>query len=400
MADTPYVIVGGGLAAASAIDGIREVDPVGPVTLVTAERELPYHRPPLSKGFLAGKEGVDSVRVHEAAWYREQKVRVRLGVTARSVHIARQSVTLENGERIGYEKLLIATGSSARRLAVPGADLEGIRYLRTLADSYALRQALRPGTRAVMVGGGFIGMEVAATARHLGAQVTLLESGPVLYRAFGAPELSQLFRHILEAQGVTVRTGAKVIRFLAASGRLAGVVLDGGEQIPCDVAVVGVGSEPNAQWLAASGFSIDRGALIVNVRLETPAKNVWAAGDVTRFPDPVTKQPRRLEHWGNALAQGKQAGRNMAGANEPFTHTAAFFTDLFDITTNVVGDTDNPDQVTVRGTMDDAHPHITALFQRGGKLTGAVMVNLNSVDRSADFDLLERSVREGKLLES
>jgi len=399
MADLQYVIVGGGLAAASAIEGIRELDPAGPITLVTAERELPYHRPPLSKAFLAGREAVESVRVHDAAWYRDQKVRVRLGQVAKSVHMGRQSVAMEAGGRVNYDRLLIATGSSPRRLHVPGNDLNGVLYLRTLQDCYALKRAITSGTRVVVVGGGFIGMEVAATTRHLGAQVTVLEMGPTLYRAFASPELSAYFHKLMESQGITVVTSARVARFLGNGDRVATVVTEDGRQLPADVVVVGVGAEPNSGWLAASGFQIDRDALIVNVRLETPGKYIWAAGDVTRFPDPITKQPRRLEHWGNALAQGKQAGRNMAGANEPFTAQAAFFSDLFDITVNVLGDTDQPDKVEVRGSTDISAPHFTALYARGPKLFGAVMVNLNTVDRSAEFDGLQKHIAAGTMPE-
>ena len=397
MADTQYVIVGGGLAAASAVEGIREIDRTGPITIITAERELPYHRPPLSKTFLQGKDAVEAVRVHDAAWYRDQHVRVRLGQTGKSVHIGRQGVTLNTGERVSYDRLLIATGSSPRHINAPGADTKGVMYLRTLDDCYALRRVLQQGVRFVVVGGGFVGMEVAASARHLGAQVTVLEMGPVVYRAFASPEISTFFLDVLKSQGVEVRTNKRVARFTNANGHLSGVQTEDGQQLPADIALVGVGAEPNTGWLATSGFQIDRGGLIVNLRLETAGKNVWAAGDIARFPDPVTKQPRRLEHWGNALAQGKQAGRNMAGANESYTSQAAFFSDMFDITLNVLGDTDAPDSVMIRGSRDVATPSFTALYTRGGRLMGAVMVNVSSDDRSAEFDALQKHIAAGTI---
>lgn len=396
MAATQYVLVGGGLAAASAVEGIRELDQTGPITIVTSERELPYHRPPLSKTYLAGKEPVESVRVHDAAWYRDQKARVRLGQTAKSIHLAKQSLTLENAERIPYDKLLIATGSSARKIAVPGADLAGIMYLRTLQDSSALKRALTPGTRLVVVGGGFIGMEAAATARQHGATVTVLEMGPVVYRAFASPEISTFFQKVLSGQGVSVKTNKRVERFLGAGGKLTAIQTEDGEQVPADIALVGVGAEPNTGWLATSGFSIERGAVIVNVRLETPGKSVWAAGDIARFVDPVSRQPRRLEHWDNAQAQGKQAGRNMAGANEPYTHQSAFFSDMFDITINVFGDTEAPEKVEIEGSMEPAAPHFTAYYLRGPRLIGAATVNFNTVDRSAEFDALQKAILAGK----
>ena len=399
MAAAQYLIVGGGLAAASAIEGIRELDQEGPITLLAAERDLPYHRPPLSKSFLAGKDRVEAVRIHEAAWYPKNHVTVRLGQTAKSVHIGKQGVTLESGERVPYDRLLLATGCRARKLTAPGADTPGVLYLRTLQDCYALRKAIKPGTRVVLVGGSFIGMEVAVTARRLGAEVTVLEVGPTVYPRFSDPSLSAFFQQLLESQGITVRTGIRVARFRAQDSKLAAAVTDDGEQVPADLAVVGVGAEPNTDWLATSGFSIDRGSLIVNVRLETAAKNVWAAGDIARFPDPITKQPGRLEHWDNAQAQGKQAGRNMAGADESYTHQSAFFSDLLDVTINVLGDTDKPDTVEIRGSTDVQAPNFTALYGRGPRLMGAVMVNLNLVDRAAEFDQLQKHITAGTVPE-
>jgi len=392
---TQYVIVGGGLAAASAVEGIRDLDADGPITLITAERELPYHRPPLSKGYLAGRESVESVRIHDAAWYRDQKVRVRLGQPAKSVHLGKQSVTMVTGERVSYDRLLVATGSTARKLGVPGQDTPGLLSLRTLADAGALRRAVQPGSRLLLVGGGFIGMEVAATARAAGAEVTVLEAGPVVYGRFASPELSAFFQQLLESRGIALRMNTRVARVRAEDGRLAGVETDGGELLSADTTLVGVGAEPNTAWLAASGFAIERNALSVNLRLETPGTNVWAAGDIVRFPDPVSRRPRRLEHWDNAMAQGRQAGRNMAGAGEPYTHLSAFFSDLFDLTINVLGDTDAPDHVEIRGSLDLAAPRLTALDTQGGALRGAVMVNVNSENRLEEFNALEGHIRAG-----
>lgn len=396
MAETQYVIVGGGLAGASAIEGIRDLDKEGPITLLTSERELPYHRPPLSKSFLAGHGTLDDLRIQKAKWYPSQDVRVRLNTTAKSIHMGKQSVTLESGERMNYDRLLLATGSSPRGLNAPGVDSEGVHYLRTLQDCYALRSAIKPGVKLVLVGGGFIGMEVAATAKMLGADVTVLEMGPVVYRGFASPDISAFFKKLMEAQGVVVKLNTKVTKFRAENGKVQAVVTDTGEY-PADVVVAGTGAEPNTEWLAASGISIDRGGVIVNVRLETNGKGVYAAGDIARFVDPVTKQPRRLEHWDNAQAMGRQAGRNMAGANESYHHQSAFFSDLFDITINVLGDSESPDSVEIRGTMDGASPNFTALFTRGFKFVGAVTVNEVSVDRGAELEKLQQHLAAGTM---
>ena len=395
-----YVIVGGGLAAASAIEGIRELDKAGEITVVSAERELPYHRPPLSKGYLAGREQLETVRIHDAPWYRDNRVRYRLGVEAKSIHMKKRSVTLASGERLEYDRMLLATGSHSRRLAVPGADTPGVFLLRTVGESTALKAVLKPGAKVVVVGGSFIGMEVAATARGLGAEVTVLEVGPLVFGRFSDPALSDWFQRMLESHGITVRTGVRVARIKTMAGKLTGIATETDEQYPADVVVAGVGAEPNTGWLASSGFGIDRGGLVVNVRLETNADDVWAAGDVARFPDPVTRQPRRLEHWDNALMQGKQAGRNMAGAEEPYLHQSAFFSDLFDVTINVLGDTERPDTVQIKGSADLAAPNLTALYVRDHKLTGAVLVNLMTANRTEEFNLLQHGIAAGEFVES
>jgi 3-phenylpropionate/trans-cinnamate dioxygenase ferredoxin reductase component len=392
-----YVIIGGGLAAVSAIEGIREIDQDSEIVLVTAERDLPYHRPPLSKGYLAGREPVTSVRLHEPAWYHATGVRVRLGQVARSIHLKRRSVALESGEREAYDRLLLATGSSARRLNAPGFDTPGVMQLRTLTDASRLRSVLKPGVRLVCVGGGFVGMEVAVTARELGAEVTVLESGPLVYRAFADETLSGFFVKLLQQRGIAIETGVRAARFLAADGRLSAVQTETNRQIPADVAVVGVGAEPNTQWLANSGFQIDRGGAVVNVRLETAGENTWAAGDIARFVDPVTKQPRRLEHWDNALSQGKHAGRNMAGAGEPYAHQSLFFSDLGDVTVNVLGDVEQPDRIRVTGSLDVAAPQVAAYYARANRLVGAVLVNRSADDRTAEIADLQRRLLQGEL---
>jgi 3-phenylpropionate/trans-cinnamate dioxygenase ferredoxin reductase subunit len=392
---TRYVIVGGGLAATSAIEGIRELDKDGEIVLLAAERELPYHRPPLSKGYLAGREQGESVRIHEPAWYRSNGVRVKLGQVAGSVHRKKRSVTLESGERESYDRLLLSTGSRARRLNAPGADSAGIVHLRTLGEGGQLRAVVKPGVRLVCVGGGFVGMEVAATAKELGADVTVLESGPQVFRAFADAALGGFFQQLLESRGIVVRPNVRVTRFRAANGRVAAVQGEHNDQYPADVVVVGIGAEPNTEWLANSGLAIDRGGIVVNLRLEAQCEDIWGAGDIARFPDPVTKQPRRLEHWDNALWQGKQAGRNMAGAAEPYTHQSLFFSDLFDVTVNVLGDTDRPDRVEIVGAADVTAPQFTAYYIRARKLAGAVLVNLGTADRTAEFDDLQRHLREG-----
>lgn len=392
---TRYLLVGGGLAAASAIEGIRELDTAGEIVLLTAEKELPYHRPPLSKGYLGGREPIASVRVHDPAWYRAHSVRVKLGQVAKSVHLKKRSVTLESGEREAYDRLLVATGSRSRHVNIPGVETPGVVYLRTLGESSQLRSLLKPGAKVICIGAGFIGAEVACTARDLGADVTVVDTGPGVYRAFADPDLSGFFQRLLESKGIVVRLNTRVTRFRAEGGRLAGVTLENNEQLPADVALVGVGAEPNTEWLANSGFQIDRGGVVVNIRLETQGEGVWAAGDIARFPDPISHQPRRLEHWDNALAQGKHAGRNMAGADAAYDHQSLFFSDLSDVTVNVLGDTERPDRVETLGSTDVKAPQFTVYYVRANRLIGAVLVNLASADRTAEIDALNKHLTAG-----
>jgi 3-phenylpropionate/trans-cinnamate dioxygenase ferredoxin reductase subunit len=392
---TRYVLVGGGLAAASAIEGIRELDTAGEIVLLTAEKELPYHRPPLSKGYLGGREPIASVRLHDPAWYRAHSVRVKLGQVAKSVHLKKRSVTLESGEREAYDRLLVATGSRSRHVNIPGVETPGVVYLRTLGESSQLRSLLKPGAKVICIGAGFIGAEVACTARDLGADVTVVDTGPGVYRAFADNDLSGFFQRLLESKGIVVRLNNRVTRFRAEGGRLAGVTLENNEQLPADVALVGVGAEPNTEWLANSGFQIDRGGVVMNIRLETQGEGVWAAGDIARFPDPISHQPRRLEHWDNALAQGKHAGRNMAGADAAYDHQSLFFSDLSDVTVNVLGDTERPDRVETLGSTDVKAPQFTVYYVRANRLIGAVLVNLASADRTAEIDALNKHLTAG-----
>lgn len=392
---TRYLIVGGGLAAASAIEGIRELDTAGEIVLLAGEKEMPYHRPPLSKGYLGGREPIESVRVHVPAWYRAHGVRVKLGQVAKSVHLKKRSVTVESGEREAYDRLLVATGSRSRRVNIPGVETPGVVYLRTLGESSQLRSVLKPGAKVICIGAGFIGAEVACTARDLGADVTVVDTGPGVYRAFADPGLSGFFQRLLESKGIVVRLNNRVTRFRAEGGRLAGVTLENNELVAADVAVVGVGAEPNTEWLANSGFQIDRGGVVVNIRLETQGEEVWAAGDIARFPDPITHQPRRLEHWDNALAQGKHAGRNMAGADAAYAHQSRFFSDLSDVTVNVLGETERPDRVETLGNTDVKAPQFTVYYVRANKFIGAVLVNLASADRTAEIDALNAHLAAG-----
>jgi 3-phenylpropionate/trans-cinnamate dioxygenase ferredoxin reductase subunit len=383
-----YLLIGGGLAAATAAAAIRARDPQGRVLLVTREPDLPYHRPPLSKEYLRGEIGADGiygeggVYVQQPAWYAEQRIEVLRGVEARALNLAARQVHLDDGRVYHYGMLLLATGGRARRLPVPGMDLPGVSVLRTLADANALRAQLQaPGKRVVAVGSGFIGLETAASAMTKGAQVTIVDPLPRVWPQLISPELSAFFQRQFERRGATLRYQQTVTEFLAgANGQLASVRIapaqDGSgatEVLPCDLAIVGIGIQLNTELVASAGLEVDpRHGIVVDERLETRAAGVFAAGDVAAYPDPIVGR-MHFEHWDNAIASGEVAAANMAGADEPFRRVPYFFSDQFDYSINMLGNPSSEAEIVIRG--DTAANAFTALYVQRGTLRAALMLN-------------------------
>jgi len=278
-AQEPFVIVGGGLAGAKAAETLRTEGFDGPVVLVGEEAELPYERPPLSKGYLLGTAARESAQVHDAEWYGKQDVDLRTGVRATRLDVAAHRVELDTGE-LGYAKLLLATGSSARRLPVPGAELDGVRYLRTLADSDRLLADLSGGGRqVVIIGAGWIGLEVAAAARHHGNSVTIVEPQPTPLHAVLGSRMGAVFARLHRDHGVDLFTDTTVREFRGADGRVTAVVTDHHAGLPADVVVVGVGAAPNIGLAAAAGLEVDNG-IVADHALRASAPDVFTAGDV------------------------------------------------------------------------------------------------------------------------
>ncbi|MEA5054355.1 MAG: FAD/NAD(P)-binding oxidoreductase [Propionicimonas sp.] len=323
-----YLIVGGGLAAARAVEGIREVDPDGPITVVTAEDRLPYERPPLSKGILLGSDGPDVVFRHPASWYAEQGVAVRQGIAVTSVDAAARTAWLAGGERQEWERLLLATGASVRTLAVPGADLSGIHYLRTLDDSLSLREEFRAGGDVVVVGAGWIGLEAAAAARSHGARVTMVAPGPAPLHSVLGEQVGGWFTDLHRAHGVDVRLNTRVAR-IEGEAAVTGVTTAAGELIPARIVVAGVGVRPNTALAEAAGAAVDNG-ILTDAALRTSLPGVWAAGDVAAWQSTFLGTHLRVEHWANALDGGFAAGRSMAGVEVSYDPLPFFYSDQYD----------------------------------------------------------------------
>ena len=360
------VIAGGGLTAARAIKSYREEGGRGRIALLSKERDLPYHRPALSKRYLRG-ETSQAPFAEDEAFYRDHDVEVLLETSATAVDTSSRTVTTDL-DTFHYDKLLIATGATPRRLRVSGARLEGVHELRTLRDSQAIRGAAISAEHAVVVGGGFIGMEVAASLRQLGLAVTLIHLGRGLFDQLRSPELSDELASLYREHGVELLLEQEVAAF-GGDERLSYVETKSGLCVEAELAVVGVGVVPNVDLLADSGLAVDNG-VVVNQRFETPAAGVYAAGDVANFFDPLYGRHRRIEHWSNANYQGTEVGKVLAGNGGGYATVSSFFSEIFGNTVKVFGDVTHFDTLTTDGSLSSGT--LLTRYADRGRLVGAL----------------------------
>ncbi len=348
MESAKYMIVGAGLAGFNAIAAIRERDPDGRIVLVNGETERPYDRVPLSKRYLQGALSRDGVFLRPLEFYEENRVELWSGRRVTKLEVQQKQLTLDDGRKLEYKRLLLATGGQPRRLALPGSELNGIHYLRTLEDSDALKEAMSRAKALVVVGGGFIGCEVAAAGVAKGLDTTVIEVGPYLLNmAFDEPT-GRWIMDYLAAKGMKVRCGERATRFLGAGGRVNGVETSAGTTVPADLVVVGVGLVPSTDLAKDAGLQVDNG-IVVNERLEASPVGVYAAGDVARFYSPVFERHLRVEHYDVAVRHGKVAGANMAGGQAMFTELPYFFSDMFELRIHVHGTLTDHDRILLRG---------------------------------------------------
>ncbi len=393
-----YVIIGASLAGAKAAETLREDGFGGPVVLIGTESERPYERPPLSKGYLLGKADKSSLYVHEEHWYAGHQVDLRPSVTAIGIDRAARRVDLDNGDAVSYDRLLLTTGAYPRVLQVPGGDLDGVHYLRTTADSEALATALVPipdeETRVVIVGGGWIGLEVAAAAREKGCAVTVLEPEPTpLHRQIG-PELGERFEDLHRAHGVEFRLGdsARELRG-GADGRVTAVLTTEGAELPADVVVVAIGAAPNVALAEAAGLEVAApeagGGVLVDAALRTSDPDIFAAGDVANVDHPLLGRRVRVEHWANALHGGPAAARSMLGQPVSYDRVPYFFSDQYDLGMETSGlpEPGHYDEVVYRG--DPATLEFIAFWLSGGAVVAGM--NVNVWDVTGDIQALIRA---------
>jgi 3-phenylpropionate/trans-cinnamate dioxygenase ferredoxin reductase component len=359
------VVVGGGLAAARAVQELRDQGYTEDITLVAAEPHLPYERPPLSKGFLLGKDELESVFVHDRQWYDDQQVDLRLGTAVTEVDRDRHHVHVGE-EQVAYDRLLLATGASPRRLRlIDDAGVDPV-YLRTIDDSTALKERL--SGQVLIVGAGWIGLEVASAARQAGADVTVVESAPQPLLGVLGPELGAVFADLHREHGVDLRLETSV-----AAGDGGELVLSDGQRVRPDVVVVGIGAAPNEGLAAAAGLATDNGVL-VDARLRTDDPHVYAAGDVAHHDHPDLGRIR-VEHWDNAIQQGRHAARAMLGADEAYRRAPYFFTDQYDLGMEYVGHVGPAgyDDVVIRGDL--AARVVTAFWVKDGRVVAGMHLN-------------------------
>lgn len=350
----------------------------GELTILSADTAVPYERPPLSKGFLLGRDDEASIRINPEDFYRQHGIALKLNCTVASVDTNHRRLILQGGE-FGYESLILATGSRARRLSVPGANLANIHYLRSLNNSKEIRQAAKDAKRAVVLGGGFIGMEVASALTQMGVETTMAMPDERVWKNFFTPEMSQFFENYYTSHGVRFAHGARLTE-LRGSDKADAAAFANGETLPCDLVVVGIGAQPALEFLNGSGLEVDNG-VIVNEYLETAVPGVLAAGDIANYPDLLFSKRRRVEHWDNAVSQGQHCAQVLLGERAPFKHVPYFFSDVFDLSYELWGDAAGADQVVYRG--DRTTKSFSVWWLKANRVVAAFVMNRPDEERES-----------------
>jgi 3-phenylpropionate/trans-cinnamate dioxygenase ferredoxin reductase subunit len=370
-----FVIVGAGLAGAKAAEALREQGFGGRLVLIGAESYRPYERPPLSKGYLTGAQEREKVFVHAQDWYAEHDVEFRAERLVTRLDRAASRVELNDGSSIGYDKVLLCPGANPRPLPIPGADADGVHYLRTVDHSDVLREVIAKASRLVVIGAGWIGLEVTAAAREAGVDVVVVETADLpLLRVLGS-EVAQVFAGLHREHGVDFRFNTSIDRISTEAGRATGVVLGDGSAIAADAVLVGVGAAPNTELAEAAGLAADNGVL-VDAALRTEDPNVFAAGDVANAEHPFYGRRIRVEHWNNALKQPAVAATGMLGREAAYTELPYFFTDQYDLGMEYVGyaEPGEYDQVLFRGDVPGRE--FIAFWLKESRVVAGMNVNI------------------------
>ena len=381
-----FLIVGAGLAGAKAAEALRDEGFDGRVIVLGAEHEPPYERPPLSKEYLRGESERAKTAVHDEGFYVAHDIELRRGVAVEALDTRAGEVIVAGGEHVRYDKLLLTTGARPRRLELAGGQLDGIHELRTLQDADELRAGLVPGARIVVVGAGWIGCEVAASARSLGCDVDVVEPLSVPLERVLGPQLGAVYRDIHAAHGVRMHLGRGVVGF-GGSERVSAVLTSEGQRLPCDLVLVGAGVTPRTELAQRAGIAVENG-IVVDEYLRTSAPDVFAAGDVAAARHPSLGRHIRVEHWANALNQGPAAARNMLGKQVAYDRIPYFFSDQYDVGMEYSGLAEPGDDLVIRGDLDARE--FIAFWQRDGAVVAGMNVNVWDVT-----DPIQALIRSG-----
>lgn len=390
MKSTKYLLIGGGLASSMAAKQLRAKDPNSSITLISEESYVPYDRPPLSKEFLRGEKSKEQLLFDPEQYFYDQRIDLALGIAVQRLELANKTAVLPNNEVIAFEKALIATGGRPIHLKLPGGDLPGVYYLRTLEDSAAIAAEAGPGKRAVIIGAGFIGMEVAASLTQQGVQVTVIEAQPHIWARFVDATLAGFFQDYCTQKGITFYTNEMVTE-IRGQDRPSSVITRSGRELPCDFICIGVGIIPNVELAQQAGLEVNNG-IVVNEYLQSSHPDIYAAGDVVNYPDPIFGKRRRVEHWGHAEYCGLLAGQNMAGANNKYDLLTYVWSDIFDLHLEFAGDESEQDQVLLRGRFQDKS--FTILYLKQNILVAYFAINTNA----KEFPTFQRLIRNKKNL--
>jgi 3-phenylpropionate/trans-cinnamate dioxygenase ferredoxin reductase component len=397
--DYKYVIVGGGVAGGTAVEGIRQVDNQGSVLLITQEAYRPYQRPPLSKKYLRNEVGLDKVYLQEADFYDEKNIKVQQGAKVTGLEPKEHTVTLENGSNIQYEKLLLATGGRARRLSIPGNEKENVLTLRTIEDSKQIREhAENIQSPVLVIGGSFIGAEVSASLSQLGLDVTEVFPESRLLEKAVPEEMGKFLHSLYENHGVQLIPNS-VCERIDKNGSLLRATLDNGGTLRIGLVIMGVGIQLNTELAHDAGLQTRENdhAIVVDENLQTSDANIYAAGDIAAWPDQTFGERLRVEHWDVARGQGLQAGRNMAGTHKPYTMLPYFFSDLFDLSFEVWGNLSAWEQTVMRGSFESES--FALYYFNQDSLTGVLAVDRPDEERESMESLVKSRARYDEVAE-
>lgn len=385
-----YVFIGGGMLAGYAAKALAERG-LGKdqLAIVSADDHLPYERPPLSKGFLAGQKEEVEILINDEQFYDQHGIRLYLRTQVTGVDLSAHRLTTDPDESIEFDKLIIGTGGRVRRLAVPGADLDGICYLRSMDDALRIRDRYQRASRAVVIGSGFIGMEVASVLAQKKKDVTMVFRDGRVWQSFFTPQMSAFFQQYYEERGVHLKPRSVVDHF-RGEGHVESVVLESGEELPTDLVVAGVGIEPAVEIFKNTGLSLDNG-IVVNEFLEASSPDVYAGGDVANYYDVIYGKQRRFEHWDNAVSQGEFLARLLTGERKPFLHVPYFFSDEFDISYELWGDPSQSDRVIYRGEVGSGH--FSAWWISEGRVVAAFVLNRPDEERELAQEWIQKRIQ-------